>query len=441
MITNLLPAEATHTTLDLFEKQPLLITFDNAFTQKVGPSYSPDGPMLEFEVLGDRNNFIDLQKFLLEIKCKISRNNDGDLRTGTEATNTDAPYFSNNALHSLFSECTVSANGVKISNTNGNYAHKAFIETEFSSGKTAKNTWLACQGYYYEDEPAKIDGTDGRADDVAARKALVANSQENYFIGKPASDILTCDKHLLSGVTLRISFRRSTNDFAVISESNKHYKVKIIEANLYVRKMTIADHVLTAIEKTLLKTPAVYRYTEVLPRTFLATTGIRSWSHEDIFSKEPVRRMIIAMATNQACLGTNHTNPFHYQKFNLSQIVVYRYGQPIVGTPVSTTFNRRIYFNTLEALDFLDKGGHGITLDNYPNHFILAFDLTSTQEASHDFIHPELTNCSISVQLTFDGALAANVEILFLGERSSTFYVNSERKVRKNSIITYPTDG
>ena len=132
------------------------------------------------------------------------------------------------------------------------------------------------------------------------------------------------------------------------------------------------------------------------------------------------------MATNQAYLGTNCTNSFHYQKFNLSQIVVYRNGQPIVGTPVSTTFNHRIYFKTLEALEFLDKGGHGITLENYPNHFILAFDLTSTQEASHDFIHPELTNCSISVQLTFDGALAANVEILFLGERRSTFYINSE---------------
>ena len=78
MNINLLPAEATHTTLVLFEKQPLHITFDKAFTQKVGPSYSPDGPMLEFELLGDRNNFIDLQKLLIEIKCKISRNNDGD---------------------------------------------------------------------------------------------------------------------------------------------------------------------------------------------------------------------------------------------------------------------------------------------------------------------------------------------------------------------------
>ena len=102
--------------------------------------------MLEFEVLGDRNKFIDLQKLLLEIKCKISRNNDGDLRTGTDAINTDGSYFSNNALHSLFSECTVSANDVRISNTNGNYADKAFIETEFSSRKSAKNTWLVCQG-------------------------------------------------------------------------------------------------------------------------------------------------------------------------------------------------------------------------------------------------------------------------------------------------------
>ena len=70
-------------------------------------------------------------------------------------------------------------------------------------------------------------------------------------------------------------------------------------------------------------------------------------------------------------------------------------------------------------LDFLDKGGHGITLDKYSNHFILAFDLTSTQEASHDFI--QNLNFSIWVQFAFDGALAANVEYLFLGERSSTF--------------------
>ena len=180
--------------------------------------------------------------------------------------------------------------------------------------------------------------------------------------------------------------------------------------------MTVADHVLSAIEKILLKTTAVYRYKEVLPRTFLATTGIRSWGQEDIFSKEPVRRMIIAMSTNQSYLGFNRTNPFLYQKFNLNEIFIYRNGLPVVRTPISTTSDQGVYFNTLETLDFPDKGGHGILLADYPNHFILAFDLISTQKASHVFIHPESTKCSISVELIFEAPLGDNVEILFLGE-------------------------
>ena len=39
MIANLLPNEATHSSLDLFEIQPLLITFENAFDQKIGRVY------------------------------------------------------------------------------------------------------------------------------------------------------------------------------------------------------------------------------------------------------------------------------------------------------------------------------------------------------------------------------------------------------------------
>ena len=47
----------------------------------------------------------------------------------------------------------------------------------------------------------------------------------------------------------------------------------------------------------------------------------------------------------------------------------------------------------------------------------MVFDLTSTQEATHDFIHPELTKSLLSVELKFDAALAHNVEIFFLGKK------------------------
>ena len=111
MIGNMLPTEATHSSLDLFEKPALLVTFDGRFCQQVGPVHSPNGTMLEFEVVGDRINFIDLQKIFLEIKCKIFHASEADLRydagAAADVTKTDAPYFCNNVLHSLFSECTV----------------------------------------------------------------------------------------------------------------------------------------------------------------------------------------------------------------------------------------------------------------------------------------------------------------------------------------------
>ena len=43
-----------------------------------------------------------------------------------------------------------------------------------------------------------------------------------------------------------------------------------------------------------------------------------------------------------------------------------------------------------------------------------------TEEDSHDFIRPELTNRTISVKPKLDAGLGKNVESLIMGERAST---------------------
>lgn len=432
MLPNVLPVEASHTSLDIFERSPVLITFDSSFEQKVGPTYSPDGPTLEFEIVGDRNNFLDLQRIFLEIKCKILQSDGSILRyDNTSAANSDLPIFVNNTLHSLFSECTVTANGIKVSNANGVYAHKAFIETEFSNNQEAKNTWLQCQGYTYEQTPQ----TNTSAALVKRQTETRLSAEVTYF-GKVAADIFSCDKHLLSGVTLRISFVRSRPEFVLIHDDDaKNYKIKILQANLYVRKMTVSDQVFTAIEKTLTKTPALYHYTEVLPKTFLIPSGSRSWIKEDVFSKEPIRRFAVALCTNAAFLGSKTTNPFHYQKFHLNEITVYRNGFPVAGTPLPTENEKRTYLNTMDALAFAHLS-HGIPFEDYANHFLMVFDLTSTQQASHDYLYPELTNATISLELKFTNNLTESIEVFLLGEKASTIYINSNRKVSKNVILT-----
>ena len=63
------------------------------------------------------------------------------------------------------------------------------------------------------------------------------------------------------------------------------------------------------------------------------------------------------------------------------------------------------------ALAYVENG-HGIPLSEFANHYIMVFSLISTQEATHDIIHPELKNSSLSVDLNFDAALAHKVEFI-----------------------------
>ena len=64
MIANLLPNEATHSSLDLFEKQPLLITFENAFDQKIGPVYSHN------DIMDQRLNLKSPVTIIILLTCK-----------------------------------------------------------------------------------------------------------------------------------------------------------------------------------------------------------------------------------------------------------------------------------------------------------------------------------------------------------------------------------
>ena len=139
----------------------------------------------------------------------------------------------NNTLHSLFSDCTVTAQGVKVSSANGLYAHKIFIETEFSHDLEAKNTWLEFQGYNYESNSSTHSLTA-----FTKREAEARSSATVTFFGRVASDFFSCEKHLVSGNELRISFLRTRPEFCSIYDEagmiyTSIYRVYAIYVSLY----------------------------------------------------------------------------------------------------------------------------------------------------------------------------------------------------------------
>ncbi len=179
--------------------------------------------------------------------------------------------------------------------------------------------------------------------------------------------------------------------------------------------------------------PALYSYIETVAKSFVTPDGVKTVRLENIFQNEPIRRFALAMNTNRAFSRARRGNPFNYQKFNLISINVSRNGQSTVGTPMDTTDNKLAYYNTLDALAFYNDS-HGIPLEQFEHHYVLVFDLTSTGEAAHDLLYPELSNESISLNLHFSVALPESLEIFLLDERASVVSIDSARTVTKNTV-------
>ena len=134
------------------------------------------------------------------LKSNVNFNGD---EVDYDAANTDAPCFDNSTLHSLFYECGVTANGIKIHSANGHYAQETFIETEFPHNE-AKETWLRYLGNSYETRPYYFTTTLFTKQPAETKESNIVS-----FIGKLASDFVSCDKHLISGVNLGISFLKN----------------------------------------------------------------------------------------------------------------------------------------------------------------------------------------------------------------------------------------
>ena len=95
----------------------------------------------------------------------------------------------------------------------------------------------------------------------------------------------------------------------------------------------------------------------------------------------PFRRIAIAMETNSDFTESYNENPFWYQHFDLRQIRKLRTGHPIVDFDAAD--NCRLYVTTMKAMNFQDDIP-SLPNDNFKNHYVLVFDLTSMQDATEN---------------------------------------------------------
>ena len=72
------------------------------------------------------------------------------------------------------------------------------------------------------------------------------------------------------------------------------------------------------------------------------------------------------------------------------------------------------------------------TIDNFRDHYVLVFDLTSLQDATENCHYPELVGEPLRLALNFTFPLEHVTELIVLGERMSSVAVDKFGVVEKN---------
>ena len=104
------------------------------------------------------------------------------------------------------------------------------------------------------------------------------------------------------------------------------------------------------------------------------------------------------MNTNSAFIVSFAENAFWYQQFDLRQFRIFRGGQPIVD--FDTADNCCLYVTTMKAMNFQDDIP-SIAIDDFKDHYVLLFDLTSTKDATINCHYPEFAGEPLRPELFY----------------------------------------
>ena len=177
-------------------------------------------------------------------------------------------------------------------------------------------------------------------------------------------------------------------------------------------------------------TPVEFNYLETLAKTFILPAGQNQFLQENTFNNVPVRRIAIALNTNSAFTGSYTENPFWYQQFDLRQIRTLRGGQLFVDFDAADKC--RLYVTTMKARNFQDDIP-SIPIDNFKDHYVLVFDLTSMQDATENCYYPELIGEPLRLELNFTFPPKHDTELIVLRERMSSVAIDKFGVVGKKT--------
>lgn len=213
--------------LSIFTVPPNQVAIEKIYFSECRPvsSYNTEGTPIEISIPGQGNEYLDLRRSRLYVKCAIVKSD------GTKLATSEKTGIINIPLQSMWSQVDTYLNGKLVSLNTSYYPWKAYLKLLLSNGQDIGRSQLQSQLYYLDDMDTKdADPVSGSNGGLAQRYQYTKDSRIFDMEGPLYEDIFRLDKYLVNGVDVNLKLFRNRASFVLMSdEAAPTYKLELVE--------------------------------------------------------------------------------------------------------------------------------------------------------------------------------------------------------------------
>jgi len=409
------------TELKIFDDHPPQVVVEAGYFEDIHPQTSMDDTNnLEFNVPASNVDYLDLNDTLLSLQVKVVK------WDGTALTDKDKPVPSNYFMHSLFSDVSLSFNDRTVEGGSQMYPYKATIESMLNFNTEAKLTQHVVLG---------LDSS------VVNRQAWVKESKTLEMVGPLRLDFLNQPKYLLPGVQVRIRLTRANPNFSLsyatgdTAPADNTWKIVILKAILYVRRVKVHPAVLKAHNIGLQTKNALYPYTRSKVISFTIASGSSTYFKDNIFASNLLpKAVIICLVRGAAFSGTVKHRALWFKDYGLTRVDLLRNGQSLPYRSGYTcdfeqNMNNDAYIRSIfQNMNILNtNNGCGITpLEFHQGSTFFVFNLTPDFDLKERQI---VRDSNLRLDLAFKTPLAEAINVIAYACYDATLQITKDCEV------------
>ncbi|XP_069068727.1 uncharacterized protein F54H12.2-like [Pleurodeles waltl] len=353
-------------------------SIENSFFMEVSllADLMPLAP-IKFYVSGSTDMYMDLNNTLLHLICKIVKADGSNIENEAKVTTIAYP------VATMFNQVDITLGDLLITQCDNMYAYRAYIESIMNYRRDALDTQL-----FYKDTYGHFEVTvlDGHNQGFIKRANLATGSRQFDLLGRILSDLFYQYKMLVSGINLKIKLTRNKDSFCLISRDVEQYKLVILSASLFVKRVKVSPSVRLAHAKALQLSNAKYAVERVSLKIFSKPNGTRLTQQQNVFLGQVPKLIIIEFVDNTAFSGLYTQNPFSFKHYEINYAALVHKGAVIPAKLYTASFGTSNFIREYLGLVLItgkhvrdsgvviSKEGYGV------DYTLFAFDLMPDME-------------------------------------------------------------